>query len=83
MVGGTIVGTSFNKDKKEMLINVEDSTGYRLAIRVKLPDHLRPMLEDQIWWQGNKAMWTPKENDTSGKCGKDFDIQLERIGYSH
>lgn len=31
---------------------------------------------DQIWWQGDKAMWTPKD-------GHWQDVQLKKIGYSH
>lgn len=48
---------------------------------------------DSLWWQGRWAMWTPKESrqqecehrehlNCRSRCGVDYDIQLERIGYS-
>lgn len=42
-------------------------------------------LGDSFWWQGGWCMWTPKENRTksNAKCGKDYDIMLTKIGYSH
>jgi hypothetical protein len=32
---------------------------------------------DRLWWQGMRAMWTPKPDD-----GRE-DIVLERVGFSH
>ena len=42
-------------------------------------------LGDSFWWQGGSCMWTPKENRTNpnAKGGKDYDIRLTKIGYSH
>lgn len=44
---------------------------------------------DSLWWQGPWAMWTPKANHSDSwqgpeprKCGVDYDIQIERIGFS-
>jgi hypothetical protein len=45
------------------------------AIRVK--DAKEMKVGDRLWWQGNRAMWTPKPDD-----GRE-DIVLERVGYSH
>ena len=45
------------------------------AIRVKDPKEMK--IGDSLWWQGNKAMWTPKPDD-----GRE-DVVLERVGYSH
>jgi hypothetical protein len=40
---------------------------------------------DSFWWQSGDCMWTPKENrnNPDAKCGKDYDIRLKKIGYSH
>ena len=41
---------------------------------------------DSFWWQGGKCYWTEKdylESGRAGKGGKDYDIELTKIGYSH
>ena len=87
MVGGKIIGV-VRKTDGTTLVNVQDKSD-TLAIRVFHGPH-NLSVWDSIWWQGNRAMWTPKENaqydvddPRGGKCGKDWDIQLERRGYSH
>jgi hypothetical protein len=51
---------------------------------------------DQVWWQCGKVYWTPREpssvfvggqhltSEPGGRRqGIDFDIELEKVGYSH
>lgn len=40
---------------------------------------------DSFWWRSGKCMWTPKESrgKPGNRCGVDFDIQLNKLGYSH
>ncbi len=45
------------------------------AILVK--DAKEMKVGDRLWWQGSRAMWTPKPDD-----GRE-DIVLKRVGYSH
>jgi len=79
-----VVGVAINVDEDTALLNVQDGNE-RLAIRIDLEGKMRPcpQVGDSIWWQGEKAMWTPRWANTSGKCGVDYDIQYTRIGYSH
>ena len=50
------------------------------AIYVKKPNAEKmPMVGDMVWWQGNKAFWTPR----GATENKDIEIELERSGYSH
>lgn len=84
MVGGIVIGVAHQGE--ETLINVAGSGGGindYLAIRVKGGAAIRP--GDQVWWQGRLAMWTPQENiGREGlRCGVDYEIQLQRVGYSH
>jgi len=40
---------------------------------------------DSFWWQSGRCMWTPEANRNrpGNVCGRDFDIQLTKLGYSH
>lgn len=49
--------------------------GDELQISVTLADE-RPMIGDSIWWQGQKAYWTPGDRRFA-------DRRLDRLGYSH
>ncbi len=78
MVGGKVIGVSI-KDG-ESLLNVQDKHGQTCAVRAAT-DKIK--VGDEVWWQCGKVMWTPQGTTIHGKCGKDFDIQVPKIGYSH
>jgi hypothetical protein len=97
MVGGEVIGVTEYGDGTTRVLcaeYVDFRSGRRLDtanaayIKVKRPVGDRKIqVGDCIWWQGRKAMWTPKENHIEDPnddlvCGADYDIQLERIGYS-
>lgn len=50
-------------------------TGQRVEVKVG----------DSFWWQSGRCYWTPNENRNrpGNVCGKDFDIPLKKLGYSH
>lgn len=87
MIGGTVIETVIAGDK--VWINCEEKQSTRTCAiyvrRTAKSEKVRPA--DTIWWQGSYAMWTPYENAKKHKsvpqrCGIDYDIKLERIGYS-
>lgn len=86
MVGGRVINIVRLPDS--VWVQCEETTRYydargrhsreyssTCAIRVK--DAKEMKVGDSLWWQGSRAMWTPKPDD-----GRE-DIVLERIGYSH
>lgn len=87
MVGGQVLEIVDTHDK--LWVNVW-ARPYRkieeCAIFVeKTPDAEKIAPGDQLWWQGGRAMWTPRSNRNSsevGKCGVDYDIVIPRIGFS-
>lgn len=95
MVGGIVIGLS--RGPESTLVNVKDaksenSSGDECAVRCiekRLSDGSPVQIQvgDSIWWQSGKCMWTPKANrkpaGSGQKCGKDFDIMLPKVGYSH
>lgn len=41
---------------------------------------------DSFWWQCGICYWTPgevRDSDGDHRDGKDYDIQLRKLGYSH
>ena len=40
---------------------------------------------DSIWWQSGRCYWTPRVNlgRPGNKCGVDYDIAMQKLGYSH
>lgn len=96
MVGGVVVGITRLSDKTH--VHVADCPHYpkhENGIKCPRPDtccvytdevHNGSTVEisigDSFWWQSGHCYWTPKESPRS-KCGKDFDIKLTKIGYSH
>lgn len=84
MVGGTVVEVIVSGDR--VWINCEErQTAERAAIYVKATARARSISEgDSVWWQSDRAMWTPAFNRGKKglKCGVDYDIRLERIGFS-
>lgn len=80
MVGGEVIGIA--RSAESTLLNVIDQDyGTTCAIRIieRRRDSGAPItigLGDAIWWQGQDAMWTPKDLT-------ERDIHLPRIGFSH
>lgn len=83
MVGGIVLETIHVPEKGRVWINCEErGTNDKCAIYVKDDAKARCVSPgDIVWWQGRRAMWTPY-NSTKDKQGRNFDILLERIGYS-
>ena len=98
MVGGKIIGL-VHKGNGETLVHVEGKHGQTLSINVYCEIDLQRFemeLGDQIWWQCGQALWTPSKEAQiyrgyqvflsvpGGKRqGIDFDIVMEKRGYSH
>lgn len=86
MVGGQVLEIVDNHNK--LWINVWARPYKKIeecAIFVeKTPESEKIAPGDQLWWQGSKAMWTPRINRTKGgtKSGVDYDIVIPRIGFS-
>jgi hypothetical protein len=83
MIGGTVIETMVLPDK--VWINTRDKCSTsECAIYVELTDKSKCVSDgDTVWWQSTKAYWTPSfYKQKSGKEGRDFDIQLKRIGFS-
>lgn len=58
---------------------------YTDEINVKTKEKVEIAIGDSFWWQAGLCMWTPRANRTlrGAVCGKDYDIQLTKLGYSH
>lgn len=86
MIGGKVIETIVLPDK--VWVNCKERPEYSTtcAIYVENDARARCISEgDVVWWQGGRAMWTPRRNNranSGGKCGRDYDIQLKRIGFS-
>jgi len=92
VIGGTVIETIVLPDR--VWINTQEPPRARTcAIYVANTAKARCVSEgDQIWWQGQWALWTPacnrkpacghKHHYSCSRAGVDYDIRLERIGYS-
>jgi len=86
MVGGTVIETISLPDR--IWINCGDTTypSSTCAIEVVADARARSVSEgDIVWWQDKFAMWTPaclQGRADKGRSGVDFDIRLDKIGYS-
>jgi hypothetical protein len=83
MIGGTVIETIVLPDK--VWINCkENQSSSTCAIYVASTAKARSVSEgDTIWWQSSLAYWTPKFHKSgSGKPHKDYDIKLDRVGFS-
>ena len=83
MVGGTVIETVVLPDK--VWVNCQDKhSTSQCAIYVKNTPKARCISEgDSFWWQSSWAFWTPQFYvQGSGKAGKEYDIKLERVGFS-
>jgi hypothetical protein len=98
MVGGIIIGLAHGQDGTS-LIHVAGTRGEKgstCSVRCRGRNRTEMGLGDQVWWQCGSVYWTPREvasvfvgdrHHSSVPGGKrqgiDFDVELEKIGYSH
>jgi hypothetical protein len=84
MVGGRVIGTA-RKGDGTTLLHVQDTNqgGDTCAVRVGGVRHVEVRPGDEVWWQCGKVMWTPAATRHGKRQGVDFDIVLQKVGYSH
>lgn len=75
MVGGIVINIVKLDDCT--WINCMDRTYSEQTCAIRVKDAKEMKVGDALWWQGSRAMWTPKPDD-----GRE-DIVLDRVGYSH
>lgn len=93
MIGGTVIETIELEDR--VWINCQDDNypSDRCAIYVEKDSKARCVSEgDSVWWQSDRAMWTPacnrgktcdhRHHYSCSRVGVDYDIRLKRIGFS-
>jgi len=86
MIGGIVVETIVLSDCVWVnCVDANERRNNKCAIyveRSRTSEAIKP--GDSLWWQGGRAMWTPYENrgKPDNKAGKDYDIQLRKIGFS-
>lgn len=93
MIGGKVIETIELEDR--VWINTQEkNSSSTCAIYVKKDAKSRAVSEgDTVWWQGAWALWTPafianqpncdhRHHVSCKRAGKDYDIQLKRIGFS-
>lgn len=83
MIGGTVIETIILSDRVWINCNEKNSSS-ECAIYIKHTAKSECVSEgDTVWWQSSVAYWTPSfYKQGTGKCGKDCDIQLDRIWFS-
>lgn len=88
-VGGTVIETIVTPNGR-VWINTKEKPHYHsdCAIYVKDSAEARCVaIGDTVWWQCNRAFWTPKTKSGNpierkdGKCNV-ANVELERIGFS-
>lgn len=89
MVGGIVIEVAEVRDRPDVLFVDcrETNPKYRDTCAIYVEKNETSMCiepGDSLWWQGRWAMWTPQANRRSeeGKCGRDYDIKIPRVGYS-
>lgn len=90
MIGGKVIGII--RKQSHTTLNVRD-TRYTdeccVDVREFRSDNGTPVhisIGDSVWWQSGSVMWTPSyvnSTDYPEDCGKRWDIQLPKVGYSH
>lgn len=75
MVGGVVINVVQVPDGTWIQCLDTTYSDDTCAIRVEKTEEVKA--GDRLWWQGNRAYWTPKPDD-----GRE-DVILQRIGYSH
>lgn len=84
MIGGTVCEIIDLPEKGMVWINVRDRRD-ECAIYVKRDARALSVAEgDSLWWQSGWGLWTPAGMPKAApkKSGVDYDIRLERIGFS-
>lgn len=84
MVGGTVIGVARGAEGVSLL-NVKDSHyADTCAVRCKDDGKINGKINvgDSVWWQCGKVYWTPK-GATGKRCHVDYDVEMEKVGYSH
>lgn len=75
MVGGVVI--NIVRQSESTWIQCMDRTYSDQTCAIRVRDAKEMKIGDALWWQGNRAYWTPKPDN-----GQE-DIVLERVGYSH
>lgn len=75
MVGGTVI--NIVRMESDVWVGCIDATYEQTMCAIRVKDSREMKVGDKLWWQGKRALWTPKPYD-----GRE-DIVLERVGYSH
>jgi hypothetical protein len=75
MVGGEVI--NIVRQSQSTWIQCMDRTYSDQTCAIRVRDAKEMKIGDALWWQGNRAYWTPKPDN-----GQE-DIVLERVGYSH
>ena len=82
MVGGIVVRTERVDSERLWVLVRGRGCESRQECGVDVVDDTTEILPgDSLWWQGDKAMWTPQDA-TGERCGIDYDIQLKRTSGS-
>jgi hypothetical protein len=88
MVGGKVIGIA--RTDEDTLLHVQGTGGEShdtCSVRCKEESlhgnsPIVISVGDSVWWQGRLLMWTP-EHSLRLRPGKDCDVKLPRVGYSH
>lgn len=82
MVGGKVVEVIWLPEK--IWVNCRDKYSTSCAIYVERNTKSERIEKgDSVWWQSSWAFWTPASYvQGSGKGNIDYDIRINRIGYS-
>lgn len=99
MVGGIVIGLSRTKDRTHVRVAEcphgrkhdpatecpypDTLSVYTDEVRLDNQEKVTINLGDSLWWQSGKCYWTPRAIKTRIKSGKDYDIPMVKIGYSH
>lgn len=74
MVGGKII--EVHRYRVDLLrVWCMDKEGDECAIFIHPPTDEMPQVGDDMWWQGQTALWTPKDR-------RFIDRHLEKVAYS-
>lgn len=76
MVGGKIIDSAVChvcNPPRQYLWVMDGTTEMQISVRLA---EIHPEIGDSVWWQGDKAYWTPAD-------GRFADKAIERLGYSH
>lgn len=84
MVGGIVIEVCEVKHLKDALYIDCRSREYNNTCAIYVEKNFiseKIEIGDTIWWQHKYAYWTP-QNSKRLLCGHDYDIKIQKIGYS-